>query len=353
RMADVLLGPSVTVNIPLQVAAVTSEVNVTDEAPLIKAENGDVSATMNQRQISELPNQGNDLTNIAQLAPGAVMNTDNNFGAAFSILGMPGVSYLYTMDGMNTTDSLGNLQPSGSLSLTLGQNLVEEATVVTTGYSGTFGGAAGGNINYVTKSGTSQFHGNAEYWYNNRVLNANNWFNKANGIGRPLDTANQWAGSLGGAIKKEKLFFFFDNEGLQVSVPQYFFDIHAPSPEFEDATLKNIANDSRFGLNSATYAFYRKMFSLYDAASSAHPTAPGVTGDPTGLGCGAFQDPNDLHGPGHDKVPCTVHFNEIRGRPSQDMLTSGRLDWNVSKGDRVFLRLQYDGGRSAIFLDAI
>jgi hypothetical protein len=353
RTVEVLLGPPVTVNVTLAIAQTSSEVTVTAEAPLIHADNGDVSATMNQKQISELPNQGNDLTNIAQLAAGAVMNTDNNFGAAFSILGMPGVSYLYTMDGMNTTDSLGNLQQSGSLSLTLGQNLVEEATVVTTGYSGQFGGAAGGNINYVTKSGTSQFHGNAQYWYNNRVLNANSWLNKAAGNARPLDTANQWAGSLGGPIKREKLFFFLDNEGLRVSVPQYFFDIHAPSPEFEDATLKNIANDSRFGLNSATYSFYRKMFSLYDAASGAHPTAPGQFGDPTGLGCGSFQDPNDPDGPGHGTVPCTVHFNEIRGRPSQDMLTSGRLDWNVSKSDRAFLRLQYDGGRSAIFLDAI
>ena len=192
---------------------------------------------------------------------------------------------------MNTTDSAGNVQQVGSLFLTLGQNLVEEATVVTTGYSGQFGGAAGGNINYITKSGTSQFHGNAEYWWNGTVLNANNWFNKANGIGRPLDIANQWAGSLGGPVKRDKIFFFFDNEGLRVIVPQSFFDIHAPSSQFEDSTLKNIENDSRFGPNSATYAFYRKMFRLYDAASSAHPTAPGVVGDP--LGCGDFKDPND------------------------------------------------------------
>jgi hypothetical protein len=152
RTVQVLLGPPVTVNISLQIATATSEVKVTDEAPLIHADNGDVSATMNQEQVRELPNQGNDLTNIAQLAPGAVMNTDNNFGPAFSILGMPGVSYLHTIDGMNTTDTAGNVQQVGSLFLTLGQNLVQEATVVTTGYSGQFGGAAGGNINYVTQS---------------------------------------------------------------------------------------------------------------------------------------------------------------------------------------------------------
>ena len=86
RTVEVLLGPSVTVNIVLQVAPTSSEIRVSDEAPLIKAENGDVSATMNQKQISELPNQGNDLTNIVQLAPGVLMNTDNHFSTALSIL---------------------------------------------------------------------------------------------------------------------------------------------------------------------------------------------------------------------------------------------------------------------------
>ncbi len=349
RTVEVLLGPPVTVNFALQIATASSEIKVTDEAPVIHADNGDVSATMNQRQVSELPNQGNDLTNIAQLAPGVVMNTDNNFSPAFSLLGMPGVSYLYTMDGMNTTDSWGNLQQVGSLSLTLGQNLVEEATVVTTGYSGQFGGAAGGNINYVTKSGTSEFHGNAQYWWNGRVLNANKWFDKANGLPRPFDIANQWAGSVGGPIKKKTLFFFVDNEGLRVTVPQTFFDIQVPSPEFEAITIANI--DSRFGLGSASDFFYRNIFSLYNAASNGQSVSQGVAGDP--LGCGTFLDPNGPPGPGYGNVPCADHFNKVRGRPSQEMLTSGRLDWNIGNRDRAFLRLQYDAGRSAIYLDAI
>ena len=350
RRVQVLLGPPMTVSVVLQIATATSEIKVTDDAPLIHGDNGDVSATIDQQQVSELPNQGNDLTNVVQLVPGVVMNTDNNFGAAFSILGMPGTSYLYTLDGMNTTDSSSNLQQVGSLSLMLGQNQIEEATVVTTGYSGQFGGAAGGNINYVTKSGASQFHGNARYWWNDRILNANNWFNKANGGPRPFDTAHQWADSLGGPLKRGKLFFFIDNEGLSVVVPQFLFDIHVPSPQFEAITIANI--DSHFGVGSASDLFYRKMFDLYDAASKGQDTAPGIAGDPT-LGCGTFQDPNDPNGPGHGQVPCALHYNAIRGRPSHELLTSGRLDWNVSNHDRAFLRVQYDGGRSAIYIDQI
>jgi hypothetical protein len=78
------------VNVTLQIAKASSEITVTDDAPLIQAENGDVSATMNQKQISEVPNPGNDLTYIVQTAPGVVMNTDQQGGANFSIPGNAG-----------------------------------------------------------------------------------------------------------------------------------------------------------------------------------------------------------------------------------------------------------------------
>jgi hypothetical protein len=184
---NVLLGPTGTVNATLEVAKVSSEIKVADEAPLVEAENGDVSATMNQRQISEVPNPGNDLTYVAQTAPGAIMQTDIQANANFSILGMSGMSYLYTIDGMNDNENGVNFSQSGALFLLLGQNQIQEATVVSTGYSGQFGGAAGGNLNYVTKSGGNAFHGNAQYYWNGRALNANDWFLNAFDKPRPFD----------------------------------------------------------------------------------------------------------------------------------------------------------------------
>jgi Carboxypeptidase regulatory-like domain len=91
RAVNVLLGPPVTLNVALEIATESATVKVTGEAPLIQAENGDVATTVSQKQISEIPNPGNDLTYIAQTAPGAVMNTDIQGGANFSILGMPGI----------------------------------------------------------------------------------------------------------------------------------------------------------------------------------------------------------------------------------------------------------------------
>ena len=145
RSVDVLLGPSVSVNVSLILATTSSEITVSGEAPTIQAENGDVSATMSQQQISEVPNPGNDLTYIVQTSPGVVMNTDSqstggvqNGASNFSMLGMPGSSYHYTLDGMSITDSGQNFVIGGSLGLSLGQNQIQEATVVSTGYSGQF-----------------------------------------------------------------------------------------------------------------------------------------------------------------------------------------------------------------------
>jgi hypothetical protein len=77
----------------------------------------------------------------------------------------------------------------------------------------------------------------------------------------------------------------------------------------------------------------------------------GTPGDPSG--CTGFQDPNDQNGFGHGNIPCAVHFFNARSRPSQDTLTAGRLDWNVSNTDRAFLRLQYEGGHAATHIDPI
>lgn len=348
RTVNIPLGPPVSVNLTLSIQKLKTDMTVTDEPVSVRAENGDVSATVNQEQISELPNPGNDLTYAVQTAPGVLMNTDVQGMANFSILGMPGFSYLHTMDGMNDNDNSVNLSMVGPLILLLGQNQVQEATVVSDGYSGQFGGAAGGDINYVTKSGGNELHGNAQYYWNGRALNANNWFNNAFVQPRPFSIANQWAGSLGGPIRKNKLFFFLDTEGLRLLIPQQFF-VTIPSTEFETATLANI--DSKLGANSASSLFYRKMFDLYNGAPGASSAAlGGFDQENDRLGCIGFSRPNGLGTGSHS---CSRHFISNRGRPSQDTLISERTDWNIGPSDRAFLRVQYDQGHGVTSLDPI
>jgi hypothetical protein len=345
RVVTVVLGPPVTVNVALEISTENTTVKVKGKTPLIQAENGDVSTTMNQRQISEVPNPGNDLTYIAQTAPGMVMNVENQFGANFSSLGMPGTSNLFTVDGLNQNDNGANIPLVGAAFLLLGQNQIQEATVVSIGYSGQFGGAAGANVNYVTKSGSNEFHGNAQYYWNGRVFNANDWFNKESGNARPFDIANQWAGSLSGPIKKDRLFFFLDTEGLRLLIPQ-ILPVMIPTSQFEIATLANI--DSRFGSASASYAFYKGIFDLYNNAPGANSAIPGSFADSTD-GCNSFKGPNGLG----MSVPCASLFTSQRDLTTYDTLVSGRMDWTPRNEDRAFLRFQYDFGRNSFYADPI
>ncbi len=341
RAVHVLLGPPVTVNVSLSIAKESTTVKIKGEAPLIQAENGDVSTTMNQKQISEIPNPGNDLTYIAQTAPGMVMNVETGSGANFSSLGMPGTSNLFTVDGLSQNDNGYSIPMVGATGLLLGQNEIQEATVVSSGYSAQFGGAAGANVNYITKSGSNEFHGNAQYYWNGRAFNANDWFNNEFDNPRPFDNANQWAGSLGGPIKRDKLFFFFDTEGLRLLIPQILY-VTVPSSQFETATLANI--DSRFGPASASDAFYREIFNLYNAAPGASSATSGSFSDT--LGCTKFTDLGS-------NVPCAEHFLTQRGDTTADTLISGRVDWTPREEDRAFLRLQDDFGHGTFYLDPV
>ncbi len=338
RTIDVLLGPPITVNVSFQVATANTEITVADEVPLLQAESGDFSTAIDREQISDLPNSGNDLTYIAQTAPGVVMNTDGGAGT-FSSLGMPATSNLFTLNGMNDNDMGLNLNQTGPLGPMLGQNEIQEATLVTNGYSGQFGTLAGTNVSFITKSGSNGFHGNAEYFWNGRVLNANEWINKAFGQPRPFAIANQWAASVGGPLKKDKLFFFFNTEGLHLTLPLVFPTV-VPSSEFEAATMTNI--DTKFGSTSASHDFYRQIFDFYNAARGTHIVQSGNFFDPTGC------DPSfDLGGP-----PCAVNFVKIETQPIYESLISGRIDLNATSKDRVFLLVQYDHGINR-FVDPI
>lgn len=97
---------------------------------------------------------------------------------------------------------------------------------------------------------------------------------------------------MGGPIKKDKLFFFLDSEGLRLQVSSTS-QVAIPSHPFEDATMNNIKNDKRFGPGSPTYAFYRNIFDLYDSSllgPGISAVQDGYFGDP--LGCVGFKDPN-------------------------------------------------------------
>src|SRR5215470_6776294 len=205
QQATITVGQAATVNIALALGAASQTIEVSAGAEAVQAENAEISTTITQQQIALTPNPGNDLSYIVQTAPGAVMNTQAGYGNS-ATFGLPATSNLFTVDGMNENDPFLNLNNSGATNLLLGKNDIREATVVNNGYSGQYGGLAGANVNYVTKSGTNAFHGNANYFWNGRAMNANSWFNKQGELAsgdpnqQPFVNANQWSAAAGGPI---------------------------------------------------------------------------------------------------------------------------------------------------------
>jgi hypothetical protein len=346
KILTVALGQVATGDIQLMIGSASETVNVTGgEEPLLQTENGNVATTFDQRQLSETPNPGNDLTAIVQTAPGVVMNTAGGLGN-FSDHGVGAASNLFTLDGMDDNDPFLNLNNSGATNLLLGANDVQESTIVSSGYSGEYGSLAGATVSYVTKSGSNDFHGNAVYYWNGSAFNANDWFLNNAGDPKNFSNANQWAASIGGPIKKDKLFFFFNTEGLRVVIP-VSTAVAFPSQAFQTATIANLENNQGFPANSATVTFYQNLFNLYNNAKGANKAVAGagpLSTDP--LGCNGFAG----LGPG---VACSSFFQAADNNLTTEAQYSGRVDFNATANDRLFLRVLYDKGNQASDTDPI
>jgi len=352
----VSVGQTAIISAKLEIGTAGTTVEVSSEAPLLQSETSEISTTFNEREISEVPNPGNDLSFIAQTAPGSVMNTNGGYGN-FSNFGLSASSNLFTLNGMYDNDPFLNLNNSGATNLLLGQNEVAEATVVTNGYSGQYGGFVGANVNYITKSGSNNWHGNANYWWNGRVMNANDYFH-TNYQDQALDqkrgfvNANQYAGSFGGPIWKNKAFFFFNYEGLRVLIPVSNVDLHAPTQAFETAITDNL---TAVGLTQSV-PFYQKMFTIWNGAKNYSNSSPGYAGgdaygDTTGCGAHTYVDgSNNFGGTG---LPCVQTFSNTINNFTHEYLVAGRFDFNVTNNDKVFVRLQEDVGTQATATDAL
>ncbi len=339
----VSVGAVGTVNFALQLAAETERLSVTAEAPVVQTGNANVSQTVTPLQVTEVPNPGNDLTALVQAEPGTVMNTQAGYGN-FSMYGLPATSNLFTVDGMNDNDPFLNLNNSGATNLMLGANDISEATVVTNGYGGEYGGLAGAYVNYVSKSGTNQWHGDAMWQWNGRAMNANSFFNNATATPRAFDNVNSWATALGGPIKKNKIFFFVDFEGTHILLPTSAKTL-VPTAAFESATLTNLANA---GLTNSI-PYYKNMFSLYNSApgsGAAKNTEPNggcdniTTGELTAVGMPAG-------------APCVDSFRSTATNLTKEWQLTERVDFNISDSDRLFVRELNDRGFQATYTDPI
>src|SRR5438309_2530088 len=239
-------------------------------------------------------------------------------------------------------------QWGGSSNNMLGTNEIQELTIVNNGYTGQYGRAAGVNMNFTTKAGSNSFHGNAKWDWNGRYLNANDWFNNHTDTPRPFANSNQWGGSFGGPIVKNKLFFFFDSEGLRYVLPGGGTPVYIPTTQFGNAVLANIQASQPNEL-----ATYQKMFQLYAGA----PGASAAVANPGTGGCGdlAANGTTLINGIafGTGAAPCTATFRSEVINLNIERLMSIRVDYNFSDKDRLNARYWQDRGTQPTFTDPI
>src|SRR3974377_2288783 len=325
------LGQKQTVSFTLKLAQSRLTVEVRGESPLLNPANSNTTTNLNAPALENLPNPGGDLTYPLQFASGALINTagsgndfvggTNGYGNV-EFNGLPALSNGYIVDGLETNDPLTNLNSGLSTNLVLGLNSISEVTVNTLSYSVDQGRYGASQVNYVTKSGSNQFHGNLYELWNGCLLNASDYFlNAAPGAQKPNSVVNHFGGSLGGPIIHDKLFFFVDAEWVRIALP-IFSTITVPSSAFQQYVLQQLPLGGTDSVTGSHYApappqvpFYLQMFALYGDTSGTPlavlgcpfnadgTTAPG--NPPNGNGCA------NRRGVSH----CSLHHEQGRAGP--------------------------------------
>ncbi|HTZ46171.1 MAG TPA: carboxypeptidase regulatory-like domain-containing protein [Verrucomicrobiae bacterium] len=333
---SVAVGQTTKLNLNLQITIAVESVTVSGMAPIVSTEPGIVT-TFTPAEVQLLPSPGQDITTIAFTAPGVVV-ADGSGKGNFSVNGLPGTSNLITINGENDMDPYFNVNSSGASNLTLGLNEMQEVSVITNPYSGQYGQLSGAQVTYVTKSGTNQFHGNAQWWWNGDNLNSNDFFANATDTPRPFSNANQWAASLGGPIIKDHTWFFVDTEGLSFVLPNVFTST-IPTPGFSAAVLNNVQT-----LQPGEASAYQAMLNVYSNA------AKGKVADvlPADSECSIVALPGWNTG-----SSCAENIVTTPSSQANEWIIAGRVDQKLTSHDDLFGRFKIDHGTQPTVIDPL
>ncbi|HEY1859341.1 MAG TPA: carboxypeptidase regulatory-like domain-containing protein, partial [Gemmataceae bacterium] len=202
---NLAVGQAVDLNIALGVAATGTEVSVTAEAPLVEGTKTDVSSLVDSNQLLNLPINGRRVDSFVLLSPGVTND------AAFGLLTFRGNAggNTFLTDGIDTTNTYYDENAGRTRSYNISQDAVQEFQVVTSNFLPEYGRASGGVVNTITRSGTNELHGSLYWFFRNRTLSATD--PTALGV-NPPEWRHQAGASVGGPIKKDKVFYFFNGE---------------------------------------------------------------------------------------------------------------------------------------------
>jgi len=348
-----VVGETIAVNFDLSPATGTQTVKVNAQIGLLSLENPNTSTTLESKTIERLPNPGQDLTYLAQFAQGALMNTAGSSNDAkasggygnVEFNGLPATSNGYILDGYDTNDPWLGLNIGLSTNLVIGLDAVQEATVNTNSFSVDEGRYGASQVNYFTKSGTNMFYGDAYEIWNGSLFNAEDYFLHANDTSdsiakKPRSTVNEFGISVGGPIRRDRLFFFGHYEGLRIALP-LVSQITLPTSAYQQYVLSQLAVG---GLDPVTgtalpaqpeeISFYRKMFSLLPAPGGSPVPVVGCPIGTGGDGCASQRQAS------------------LNNSDNEDLIVV-KIDHTIDANDSVWYRFQQDTGLQAAYTDPV
>jgi hypothetical protein len=312
------VGADPVVDFTLTVGQAQQTVTVESEVSQVETTSAAVSNLVDQTQMRELPLNGRNVQDLVFLAPGvSQFNSDSSTGffghsvATFSVAGSRPEGQAILLDDQMLMNFWGHSSGAAASGTTLGVEAIAEFQVLTNTYSAQYGGN-GSVLNSVTKSGTNSFHGSAYEFIRNSKLDAVDFFQKAAGNkSEPPFKRNQFGGSVGGPVKKDKAFFFVNYEGLRQDQTRDLATV-APDQNMHNGYLP-CAAAATFTCQANGLAYVGINPSVATTLSSLPVGAPGST---TGLG----------------------NFLGLSADPINENYFLARFDYTFSSKDSIFVR---------------
>jgi hypothetical protein len=219
------------VDFRLEVSTTSASINVTADASPINTADASVSLTVSGELAENLPLNGRSFQQLITLAPGVnLTSSGTNNDGEFSVNGQRPTSNYFTVDGVaanlgsatnGITGSAEALNAAGGTNSLVSVDALQEFRILTSSFAPEYGRTPGGQVILLTRSGANAFHGTAFEYFRNDVLDANDWFANRDGAPRAPLRFNDYGGTLGGPMLKNRTFFFFSYEGQPLRQPQF------------------------------------------------------------------------------------------------------------------------------------
>ena len=217
------VGAVTTIDVQLAIGTTQEVVSVTADVPIVETTRSQTSNVVNEKSVANLPLNGRNFLDIAVSVPGVVKDPR---GGDLSFAGQRGTANSLLVDGADGNNLFFG-QASGRAGTrnpySFSQDSVQEFQINNSGYNAESGRAGGGVINVITKSGTNDLHGGGFWFYRDKAMNANTFINNSRNIRKQPYHYNQFGGNIGGPVRKDKVFFFFDYDGQRNTNPNVVF----------------------------------------------------------------------------------------------------------------------------------